>query len=247
MSSKKLDEVKVRLQKLIAKEESSRQLGNLAEAEAFASKIQQLLLEYQIDIEELRGKNTAYGVGKERVEMGDLVGNHEGIWAYTLYGVGAVNNFCKVIMPPSWGDNYLTLIGEETNREFTHYFVNQLISKLRNLARVSFSKYEGPDKRNTYIRSFLRGAVDGIGQRLKEDREKAMANTPQVMGLVKNNSAAIIRFMEENYRPGSLGKTRTTQTSSSVGYGNGVQAGRGVSINKGVSGNKGYGGTKLLN
>jgi hypothetical protein len=243
--SSKLDEIKEKLRKLIAKEESSRELGNQMEAEAFASKIQELLLQYELDIEEVRGKDKASDIEKEKVDITDIVGSHEGTWVYLLYGVGAENNFCKVVMPYKWDYNYLTLIGEENNREFTHYFVNQLISKLRELARRSFKEYRGTDKRNTYIRAFLRGAVDGIKSRLQKDRKEAMDSTPQVYGLVVRKDAALRIFMDQAYRPGSLGSRSNTSTSSQAGYLNGVAAGQGVSINKGVS-SRGMGGTKLL-
>ena len=249
-ANQKLDEIKAKLQKLIAHEESARKLGNLAEAEAFASKIQTLLLQYELDIEEIRGRTqqATAPVGQERVDITDIVGSHEGIWVYNLYSCGARNNFCKVIMPSRWTLNYLLLIGEEANREFTHYFVHQLISKLRELSRSSFNTYKnggGTDKRNTYIRSFLVGAVDGIRQRLNEDREKAKADQPQVYGLVLRKDAALIEYMRTNFR--NLGVAKGTSNSSSAGYSNGVQAGRGVNVNKGVGSNRGMGGTKLLN
>lgn len=241
-----LDQIKEKLKKLISKEESARQLGNLAEAEAFAGKIQELLLKYAIDVEELRNKNQKTDINKEKVDLSDLIGSHEATWVHELYDVGARNNFCKVIYPAKMTWPYVTLIGEDMHREFTHYFVHQLVSKLRELARRSFKEYEGPDKRNTYIRSFLRGAVHGIGQRLKEQREEAIRNQPQVNALVINKSAGMIAWMQEAYPPGTLGSRKARSAASADGFASGVIAGRGVSINKGVSGNRGMGGTKLL-
>jgi|SRR6478609_6955677 len=242
----KLDEIKEKLRKLIAKEESARELGNQAEAEAFASKIQQLLLEYELSMDDLKGKNRVTDINTERVDLTDLMGSHEGTWVYKLYSVGARYNFCKTIMPYAYSANYLTICGEEMHREFTHYFVNQLVSKIRELSRRSFKEYKGPDKRNTYIRAFLEGAVTGIHNRLYQDRETAKRDMPQVAGLVVNKEGAINAWYAQYSKAAGLGKARATSTSSNDGYVNGVRAGEGVSINKGV-GSKSVSGTKLLN
>jgi len=242
-----LDQIKEKLKKLISKEESARQLGNLEEAEAFASKVQELLLRYAIDMDELKSKNQKTDIDRERVDLSDLIGSHEATWVHELYNVGAMYNFCKIIYPARMTMPHVTLIGEEMHREFTHYFVHQLVSKLRELARRSFKEYKGSDKRNTYIRSFLRGAVVGIQQKLKEQRDEAMRNQPQVNALVVNKQGAIQQWMRETYPPGSLGTRNVRAAASADGFVNGVSAGRGVSINKGVGGNsRGMGGTKLL-
>lgn len=245
---KNLDDIKAKLSKLIAKEESARELGNQAEAEAFAQKIQAMLLEYELSMDEFRDKqgNVVDDVNKEKVELGDLLGSHEGTWIYRLYSACSPTNFCDCIHPFKYEYEYLTLIGTQLNREFVHYMVNQLISKLRELARRSFKDYGGTDKRNTYIRSFLAGAVKGIRERLEAEREKAKANSEQVYGLVLAKDAALKTYMESEYPPGSLGKKAQRVPQSVAGFVEGLLHGRSVGINKGVNG-KGMGGTKLLN
>lgn len=246
---KTLEEIKEKLRKLIAKEESARELGNQAEAEAFAQKIQAMLLEYELSLDEFKTKqgNVVDDVNKEKVELKDLLGSHEGNWIYKLYSACSPTNFCFCIHPYKYEYEYLILIGTAMNREFVHYMVNQLISKLRELARRSFREYEGPDKRNTYIRSFLVGAVKGIGERLIAEREKAKANSEQIYGLVIAKDAALQTFMETQYPPGSLGSKKQRVPQSAEGFVQGLLHGRSVSINKGVGTNRGYGGTKLLN
>jgi len=246
---KSLEEIKEKLRKLIAKEESARELGNLAEAETFAAKIQSMLLEYELSLDEFKDKkgNLVEDVNKEKVELHDLLGSHEGNWIYKLYSACSPTNFCFCIHPYKYEYEYLTLIGTEMNREFVHYMVNQLVSKLRELARRSFKEYEGPDKRNTYIRSFLSGAVKGIGERLEAEREKAKANSEQVYGLVLAKDAALQTFMETEYPPGSLGSKKQRAPQSATGFIEGIMHGRSVGINKGVGTSRGFGGTKLLN
>jgi len=258
----KIDQIKEKLRKLIAKLQSARELGNLAEAEAFAAKIQSLLLEYELSMDDFKRDNKAEdSINREEVSLTQFITKNEGIWVYKLYAVFAYYNFCKVIFPYKYSYNYLTLIGTPINREFVHYFALQLVSKLRELARRSYREYvkdympsldqsladnPQPDKPKTYIRSFLLGAVDGISNRLSTERMKAKAMQPQVNALVLVKDAALKKFMEENFPSGSLSKAKGTSSSSSSGYSKGYLSGSSVSINKGVSGNRGMGGTKLL-
>lgn len=234
-----LDAIKEKLRKLIAKEESARELGNLAEAEAFAAGIQRLLLEYQLELSDLK-TDRPEEISRELVELKDLLGRNEASWIYDLYRVGAENNFCMVIYPYRMSDPYLFLIGEPTSREFVHYFVHQLVSKLRALARKSWSEYEGPEKRNTFIRGFLAGAVVGIRQRLFTEREKVIRNTPQANALVLTKDLKVKQWVSQNM---TVKKAKPSKTSSQDGWGKGFEAGNSVTINKGVKGTN----PKLLN
>ncbi len=243
-----LDEIKEKLKKLISKEESARQLGNLAEAEAFASKIQELLLKYALDIEELKAANqnkATAQINQEVVQLEPLMGNHEGDWIFLLYATGATYNFCRCLFPPRQSMNYVRLIGEDVHREFVHYFVHQLLSRVRELARRSFKEYQGPDKRNTYIRSFLKGAVHGIAAKLRDEREAARRAQPQVNALVLNKDAGLNIYMANNF--GRLGTKKSNAPASQAGYASGFRTGNNLNVHKGVSSNRGMGGTKLIN
>lgn len=260
----KLEEIKDKLRKLIAKEESAREIGNQAEAEAFASKVQQLLLQYELDLGDIKSQTAeTIEVHEERFtvfkksqifteillnpncgyKLVDLTVKNESNWIRDLYGVVAQTNFCQILAHGK--DPYVViLIGTDMNREFVHYMILQLVSKIRNLARKSFSTYEGPDKRNTFIRSFLRGCIEGIRTRLMLDRLAADKNQPQVHALVIQKDRMIKDYLSRTYGD-RLGRARAnSKLSSRDGFNQGLETGRTINTKTEI---RGTGGTKLLN
>lgn len=239
----KLEQIKDKLRKLIAKEASARDIGNLAEAEAFAAKIQQLMIEYELEMDDLAGgaSQRVYNVGQERFDTSSLTGSHESNWVAILYCYCGKSSFCKVVLSPMRGEKaplWITIYGDPTNRELLHFMVAQLVVKLKEVARIAFKKYkeydDGQDKRNTYFRGFYRGACVGVRDKLTAELKKEEDARPQVHGLVLNKMAAVQKYLEDNgIRFGRAGQTRT---SSSSGYQDGYSAGRSVNINKGVKG-----------
>lgn len=258
----KLEEIKDKLRKLIAKEESARELGNQAEAEAFASKVQQLLLQYELDLGDIKSQTaetieikeerfTVYNKSKlvlyiisnpsAGYKIIDLTVKNESNWIRDLYGIVALTNFCKILAHAK--DPYVViLIGTDMNREFVHYMVLQLVSKMRNLARKSYSTYKGTDKRNTFIRSFLRGCNEGISTRLMLDRLAADRDKPQVHALIVQKDRMVNDYLSKTYG-NKLGKGRAnSKLSSQDGFNRGMETGRTINAKTEIR----TGGTKLL-
>ena len=231
-----LERIKEKLRKLMRKEESARELGNLAEAEAFATKIQQMLINYELEIAEIKDSSDReiLSIDEELIDCSLLTNRHESSWVVFLYDAAAKGNFCKVIITGGGISKLqIILIGNPINKEFTHYMVHQMLSKLRNLSRLSFKEYKGADKRNTYIRSFLRGASTGLGYRLLEELKNQSRMHEKTNAMVINKGAQLQDYMNKT-RP-NLGSSKARKTTSGAGYSNGYTAGKNVSINKGVA------------
>lgn len=253
MADPKLDSIKDKLKKLIEKEASCREIGNIAEAEAFAAKIQQLLMDYELEIEEVMGHNNKEVVGDELFDTSTLTLRNESNWIMLLYRACAPSAFCRVFTLPqrysrnsTWGE-VIALFGSENHREILHFMVAQLSNKCRNAARKSFSTYTGESKKNTYIRSFLKGCAAGIDAKLKQQQQYEEANRPQVQGIVLNRGLMVTNFIKQWLRDnGMKAKTSTANTvgSSMDGYAEGYKNGRETNINHGV---KPTGSPKLLN
>ena len=237
MEQEQLTKIKDKLRKLMNHEESARKIGNIDEANVFASKISNLLLEYQIEVHEMESHSLgkAEGVGEERVDTDELATRHESNWVVHLYHQIALNNFCKVIITNKQKGTIM-LCGEPMNREVVHYIVAQLVNKFRYLAREEFKRYNGLEKRNTYIRGFLRGAAAGVGQKMREERLKN-EQAQQQQGIVLAQKGKLDTWVDNNYS--RLGHTKSRHGKGSDGRSSGVIAGRNVNINKGVSGNSG--------
>lgn len=233
---KDLTEIKEKLQKLIAKEESARKLGSLEEAEAFAAKIAQLLLAYELDIQDIKNNPEETQVGDQIFDTEGLTGSHEANWVNYLYIACDSACFCQAVHylgKPGQKTSYKVMIfGTAPNREFLHFMVAQLVVKLRELSRLAFKNYSGKDKRNTFIRSFLKGATDGIKTRLKLDSLHKQQMNTQVAGLVHNKNQAIVNYQRANGFYFEAHKRRNP--GSTDGFIQGREAGLKVPINKGV-------------
>lgn len=242
MSESKIEAIKEKLRKLIAKEESARDLGNLAEAESFAAKIQELIMLYEIEIDEVMGKSRVFSILNETFDTTPLMRPHESDWITKLYMSCGPAALCKVLGYKGKDANKVLIFGEEQQKEVLHFLVAQLIVKLRRLARVSFSTYDGMDKRNTYHRSFYKGACVAIGARLR-----VKPTVQQEYGIVLAADVrldeAINKYMSD--RNAKFVKTKSRAPGSKDAYQEGYRAGQDVGINKGVGGARPA--TKFLN
>jgi hypothetical protein len=244
-SNEHLDKIKEKLAKMLAKEESAREIGNQAEAEAFAAKIQQMLMEYELSMDDLKKKSAeSVHIDRERLDTASLTGPHESNWVVYLYHACCKTNFCSVLVR-SASSTEISIIGTDMNREFLHFMVHQLVPRVRQLAKKSWSEYDGPEKRNTYIRGFLRGCCKGIQSKLALDLMGQQRAAEQVNALVVQKDRAVQMWIQQNI--GRTGTIRARGMSGRGGYENGMEAGRNININKGISGNKGMGGQNLLN
>lgn len=240
-----IEDIKEKISKLIAKEESAREIGNLAEAEAFAAKVQQLLLQYELDVKDLKNQTgESLVIIEKRFDTKILTTRHESNWAIYLYNACAKACFCTVLAyGRSAATTFVTLIGTEVNIEMLHLMASRLAVQIRKVARIEFARYVGPDKRNTWIRGFLKGACHGISQKLRNDAARIMIDQPQMSALVHDKDASMRKYMEEHYP--KLGVSKGRAGSSTDGYLRGKEVGSTMDVNQ--SGTRLTGGRKLLN
>lgn len=249
-----IDSIKEKLRKLIAKEISARELGNLAEAEAFATKIGQLMLTYELEMDDVmkgQGKRV-YNVEHEIINTDNLVNTHETNWAVRLYQACSASCFCYTSQyvgrhadPP--GPHWVIIFGDTANRELLQYMVTAIANKLRPISRTYWNAYEGPTKRNTFIRSFFSGAVNAISIKLKAQRAYEEKNREQVAGLILNKMGAVSAYIKDwtGESGATHSKSKPRNPSSYEGYRAGYKAGENMNLNKGVPGSNKN--TELLN
>jgi hypothetical protein len=102
-----------RLQKLIAHERSAREVGNIAEAEAFAAKIQTMLTTHKLTMTdvEFEAQDTVDPIGQDEV---CLDGRSTPTWQVYLAQSIARNFFCCVLGVSR--ENRQTFIGRDSDR-----------------------------------------------------------------------------------------------------------------------------------
>src|SRR6188768_3429521 len=147
-----------KIHKLINLKEGAEAVGSLAEAENAAAKLQNLLMKYNLDLQEVRKAKQ-----EERLEMHDdwiYMGNkadkRESTWVTLLCAAIARNSMCRVSVH-NW---HIHIIGEKNNVQLILYICDQMIEKVRIAEKLSWKIHDAqPDsmykeKRGTFRRGF---------------------------------------------------------------------------------------------
>ena len=212
-----LDTILERVRKLLALSSSS----NPAEAAAAAAKAQELLLEYNLSMDQLGEAKTSSRVGHIVFEAPRP--KNEGKWrAALISGVGRCH-FCKVID----GHTYFTLIGQKEDMEVTREVYNWLVGQILYLGPLAYKASLTEDRKPTFLRSFYYGAAVIICNRLTLEWEKLTGQRDDSRALVVRRSQQAQDYMDENFRTKKAAKTHY---SSLAGFNSGYQAGKGINL-----------------
>ena len=241
-----------RVAKLKAHADSAKDLGNLKEAEAFATKVQALLTEHKLEMSEI--EFTDY-VESEPVEQEWLSGEDYGqgrkskrtLWVQTLASGIARTNSCKIVVQT--GSNSICFIGKKSDREIVTYLFTMLVPELDKISRreqrlAKRDWNEWHEFPRNWRRSWLEGAADGIYNRLKDAEKKAEQQAGLATGnaLVRLTSAKqeVEQWMaKQRYRKaGNMGGAL-----NGAAYGKGKAHAKGMNLRRGIDGS----GTRQLN
>lgn len=175
--AKSIDTVITQIQALMNKSEGAKSIGDLAEAETAGSMAQQLLMKYNLSMDQVQEseiqKRAKYS--NEPIFTGAMGDKREGDWITKLYKGVAVNNLCYT----SSDRGYIRLFGHKDNIALVKYICDQLVSKIRMAEKGAWNKYQdgGYEKRGTFRRGFFEGAAYGIQARLRDDLNKMKEQT----------------------------------------------------------------------
>lgn len=170
-----------------------------------------LLLKYNLSMSQINGHtgDTKGNVDHKQYDLNGKMTRHEAGWLNDLFHVIAKYNMCRAISsnPSDKQDKddmgYVFLIGKTHNIEIVYYLIDQLTIKIKKLCSECWKSYDGEEKRNTYRRGFLRGAVQGIARQLSAQDLEQKTNNPiegNEMGLmVINNNQLIQKYVEQTW------------------------------------------------
>lgn len=235
-----------RLKKLLALEEGAKALDSLEEAAVAASKIQSLLLTYNLELADVQSHIA--GSKKEdfeirRIKVKDLQSKIEGKWIKRLFTKLCKYNLCENIVIYSPGhrqEDEIAIIGLTTNIDIVEFLAMQLIERLKTIEGRFWRGYSGPTKRNAYKRAFLMGAAIGIGDKLQIQWEAAQQSSVSVTALVVNNKIAIQNFIQAEMGNINTGKA-SAPLSGTDAMVKGYQTGKNMDIHKGLDDKKANG------
>jgi len=126
-----------KVRKLLAKADSAEQLGNLAEARAFAQKASELMLRHRIDESDVAAPETE-PIAKETFDPCAAAGfkskRGRSEWVETMMRALCDANSCYFLVWP--GSSRMTIVGHESNRAAVIYLLTTLTREGERLAVV---------------------------------------------------------------------------------------------------------------
>lgn len=230
-----------KVRKLFAHAESAGQLGNQAEAEAFAAKANALLVQHKIDAALLRQEDDTPDELVDVTELGakDVFGTAlvAGWRSILLNGITKAH-FCRAIKT---GRGMFTVVGAKSDREVALYLLEQLLRVAPKLAAEAVPEPIGWARTTRRDRNaWLLGFAQGVSAKLREARDAARSNPN---ALVVLNQAQ--RRTDEAFAVAFPRRTtggRITFTGSREAYDAGKAAGRAHNVSHGVGGSRGAAG-----
>jgi hypothetical protein len=174
-----------RLRKLLRHEQSAREIGNMAEAEAFAAKIQEQLDSYNLSLSDIDIEEARSSVAGETTDFKVSL-----VWQRQLLRTIADINGCAIVLVPP----FVHIVGAANDRvivsEFYCYFERLGI----DLAFASLAEYKasGVYKRKrkktratvNYKGSFLLGYALALSDRLRKQHAENLAAAEQSTALI---------------------------------------------------------------
>lgn len=239
------------------------------EIENATKMITQLLQKHNLDMAEVQHDPREDETGAKSWTLNGKTNRHEGSWLPYLFHVIAEFNMCTILIMAKGKHGkddmgFIAIIGKKVNVEVVYFLVDQLRERLKVMEVNSWTGYRGMEKRNSYKRGYLKGAVDGINYALAEQemlrkravreeqeenaRTASAANTDRGLNWEnKNMDLMIITQKEKNkeFIDNALGedgvKSKKNKTLiSQDGKENGERDGYNMQIRKGLNNKSEY-------
>jgi hypothetical protein len=217
-----------RLQKLIAHEKSVRQIGSIAEAEAFTARVQEMLTRHKLTMSdvEVRRRNAAEDIdmlGVHPHSAGLPLTSYRMSWQLSLgYAIARVNQCALLTIGSS---TILYFAGRKSDRKAAArlflYLLELAVETGNATAKLHLveqrrlcEEKHGPSARRkmgqwmrNYRASFHRGFGEAIANRfllqyekmLKAERDSNSAHSPGLV-LIREDALAVRRFVDERLK-----------------------------------------------
>lgn len=234
-----------KLRKMKAHEESAREIGSEAEAEAFASHISKLLADYKLEMTDVQFSqaeksdpiNQFLLVWDKYPDMKST--KRRTVWIEQLAVAICKFNGCLILVHRASND--LTIVGKESNRIATEYMLVCLVRSANRIADDNYRKFYyqmkvvgRKDKVKGYKASFLNGFVNRLGDRLQAEQDKLKQKTEEgeSLALVRVNTERkdVTRWTQQNMNVGRGSPVGGRKSGNAAGYEHGQNTANRVKI-----------------
>lgn len=129
-----------KIQKLAAKAESAKELGNLAEATAFSAKVSEMLTINNLAMSDINIEDESEVDGYFVNDLG--LSTKQGKWTVNLLTVLSEHNYCSVVYQQTGKSDYAaTIIGQPENVEVVKYLYSVLKRQFETIAKQEWKSY----------------------------------------------------------------------------------------------------------
>ena len=194
-----------KLQKIKKHQESAKEIGNEAEAQAFAEMLQKLLFTHRLEMTDLEF---------EKMEEEEPIMHHSiqyppelkvkrqrVPWREKLTSIVARAHFCRILV--SQGTSRITLIGRKSDIEIAEYMIITLMKAARSLSKAAEREYKKEKSRSVMLHqergdfrdSWLEGFIWRLQQRLTELRAAHESSSSTALVRVNKSEAAVVNYM----------------------------------------------------
>ena len=220
-----------RLQKVRALTESSVP----GEAAAAAAKLQEILLKYNLDMEDIEEDSPEVDdrYVREDLELGATSGNMIN-WRRILLSGIARSLMCAAF--GYQGTPKMVIVGQKHNIEIVRHFYDYLSYEISRLADVTWERARGRTREHgrSWKSSFYNGAVDVVVQRLEEKYKQVSRQDSQTRALALRSEQDLNDAVGNLI--GRVGKNTVRQRHSKSGYSRGARAGKKFNLDRPVGG-----------
>lgn len=212
-----------KIKKLILHQKSAEEIGSLKEAEAFASKVQKLLNQYNISLEEISFEDLKESV--IRVWMDCKIKSVSDTLGYFIMHPIAKYNWCRVY---SGGKGKMCIVGTKENIEICEMIYNIVIPIFVSVGKKLHKESGSRKGLDTFQREFLNGCAKGLGEKFKAEQQTFILENVKSDGLILRNDKAVAEYVEEKM---NVGKSKKRSVPNTGVYQQGVTTGKNTSIN----------------
>jgi Protein of unknown function (DUF2786) len=237
-----LNKVTDKLKKLKAHAESAQKIGNEAEAQAFAMKVQELLSQYKLSMSEIdwNERDDNDPIDQESIDYGkyDIPYKESRVlWQEDLCRIIGKAYHCGILI--SSHSNSLWLVGRQSDRAVAEFMFVTIYRFLRNLSKREGRKHRIEARRAGaafiaygWEESFRYGFISRLSERFEEEFRKVQSTDNSTSIIRLTNAIKEVDQWMSNQRYGSVKNKRSWNQKNSGGYDAGKNAANDIDLKK---------------
>lgn len=213
------DKLLDKLSKLKKMAEGAAAIGSEAEAQAFADKLQAMLLDHDLQMSDIDFEKLAV---EEPIEDEYVDVSKHGVkhvksrvaWMERLAGMVARANFCRILIVPNSNNFYI--VGRREHRAVAEYMIVTLMRAVQDISKKEHAKFSWEcykrDK-STYAargfkESFITAFLVRLFERLEELKRTASDSTSTALVRINREDAAVEKNLADRREAGMFGPKR---------------------------------------